>query len=161
MPPRMRTNLLTMATGRCLFLWPQHVPHFSAHSAQTQPPGRDVFPLSTAPCLAPAMRLLLIAATYCTLKGFLGATSGKVPSWQCSGPKRHGFNHWVGKIPWRRHGTPLHYSCLENSMDRGAWQVTVHGVTKSQTQLKRLSTYTCTVLISAPAALPRGSLKFP
>ena len=32
-------------------------------------------------------------------------------------------------------GYPLHYSCLENSMDRRAWQATVHGVTKSQTQL--------------------------
>ena len=30
---------------------------------------------------------------------------------------------------------PLHYSCLENFMDRGAWQATVHGVTKSWTQL--------------------------
>ena len=30
---------------------------------------------------------------------------------------------------------PLQYSCLEISMDRGAWQVTVHGVEKSQTQL--------------------------
>ena len=29
----------------------------------------------------------------------------------------------------------LQYSCLESSMDRGAWQATVHGVTKSQTQL--------------------------
>ena len=32
-------------------------------------------------------------------------------------------------------GNPLQYSCLENSMDRGAWQATVHGVTKSQTWL--------------------------
>ena len=31
------------------------------------------------------------------------------------------------------HGNPLQYSCLENSMDRGAWRATVHGVTKSQT----------------------------
>ena len=31
--------------------------------------------------------------------------------------------------------TPLQYSCLENSMDRGAWQAIVHGVTKSRTQL--------------------------
>ena len=30
-------------------------------------------------------------------------------------------------------GNPLQYSCLENLMDRGAWQATVHGVTKSQT----------------------------
>ena len=32
-------------------------------------------------------------------------------------------------------GYPLQYSCLENSMDRGAWWATVHGVTKSQTRL--------------------------
>ena len=32
-------------------------------------------------------------------------------------------------------GNPLQYSCLENSMDRGAWQTTVHGAAKSQTQL--------------------------
>ena len=39
------------------------------------------------------------------------------------------------------HGTPLQYSCLENPMDRGAWCTTVHGVTKSQTQLKGLGTH--------------------
>ena len=32
-------------------------------------------------------------------------------------------------------GNPLHYSCLGNPVDRGAWQVTVHGVAKSATQL--------------------------
>ena len=36
-------------------------------------------------------------------------------------------------------GKPLQYSCLENSMNRGAWQATVHRVTKSHTQPKRLS----------------------
>ena len=35
-----------------------------------------------------------------------------------------------------RIGNPLQYSCLENPMDRGAWQATVHGVARSQTQLK-------------------------
>ena len=30
-------------------------------------------------------------------------------------------------------GNTLHYSCLKNSMDRGAWWVTVHGVVKNQT----------------------------
>ena len=38
-----------------------------------------------------------------------------------------GFDPWVGKISWRRQGNPLQYSGLENSMDRGAWQATVHG----------------------------------
>ena len=42
---------------------------------------------------------------------------------------------WVGKIPWRRERLPLQYSCLENSMGRGAWQATVHGATKSWTRL--------------------------
>ena len=40
---------------------------------------------------------------------------------------------------------PLQYSCLENPMDRGAWWATVHGVTKSRTRLKRLSTHALTV----------------
>ena len=42
------------------------------------------------------------------------------------------------------HGNPLQYSCLENPMDRGAWWATIHRVTKSQTQLKWLSTHACT-----------------
>ena len=32
------------------------------------------------------------------------------------------FNPWVGKIPKGGNGNPLQYSCLENSMDRAAWQ---------------------------------------
>ena len=40
-----------------------------------------------------------------------------------------------GRSPRGGHGSALQYSCLENPMDRGAWQATVHGVTKSQTQL--------------------------
>ena len=39
------------------------------------------------------------------------------------------------KFPWRREWLPLQYSCLENSMDRGAWQSTAHGVSKSRIQL--------------------------
>ena len=42
------------------------------------------------------------------------------------------------RSPGERKGYSLQYSCLENSMDRGAWQAAVHGVTKSQTQLNNL-----------------------
>ena len=35
-----------------------------------------------------------------------------------------------GRSPGEGNGTPLQYSCVENSMDRGTWQATVHGVTK-------------------------------
>ena len=45
----------------------------------------------------------------------------------------------LGRSPGKGHSNPLQYSCLENSVDRGAWWATVHGVTKSQTRLKRLS----------------------
>ena len=41
----------------------------------------------------------------------------------------------LGKFPGVGIGNPLQYSCLENSMDRVGWWATVHGVTKSQTQL--------------------------
>ena len=47
----------------------------------------------------------------------------------------------LGRSPGGGHGNPLQDSCLENTVDRGAWQATVHKVTKSQTQLKRLSTH--------------------
>ena len=41
----------------------------------------------------------------------------------------------LGRSPGGGYGNPLQYSCLENSMDRGAWRATVHGVAKSQTEL--------------------------
>ena len=40
-----------------------------------------------------------------------------------------------GRSPGGRNGNPLQYSCLENSMDRGAWWATVHGVSKSRIRL--------------------------
>ena len=39
----------------------------------------------------------------------------------------------LGRSPGGGHGNPLQYSCLENSMDKGAWWAIVRGVTKSQT----------------------------
>ena len=53
--------------------------------------------------------------------------------------KRWGFDPWMGRIPRRKNGKPLQDSCLENSMDTGAWQAAVHGVRKSRTKLKWLS----------------------
>ena len=52
-----------------------------------------------------------------------------------------------GRSPGGGHGKPLQDSCLENPMNRGTWQATVHRVMKSQTQLKRLSMH---VYIMAP-----------
>ena len=46
-----------------------------------------------------------------------------------------GLSPGLGRSPGDGNGNPLQYSCLENFLDRRAWQATVHGVTKSQTQL--------------------------
>ena len=45
----------------------------------------------------------------------------------------------LGRSPGEGQHNPLQYPCLENPRDRGAWWATVHGIAKSQTQLKRLS----------------------
>ena len=64
----------------------------------------------------------------------------KNPSANAGDAKDVGWIPGLGKSPGGLgHGNPLQYSCLENSMDRGAWGVTVHRVSKSWTQLKRLS----------------------
>ena len=47
----------------------------------------------------------------------------------------------LGRSPGEGNSNPLQYSCLENPMDRGVWQATVHGVANTQTQLKQLSTW--------------------
>ena len=42
-----------------------------------------------------------------------------------------------GRSPGEENGNPLQYSCLENSMDRGTWQATVHGIAKSRPVVTR------------------------
>ena len=63
--------------------------------------------------------------------------SGKESTCQCRRYKRHSFDPWaaMGRSHGGENGNPLQYSCLENSIDRGSWQATVHGVAKSWTQL--------------------------
>ena len=56
-----------------------------------------------------------------------------------------GLIHGLGRCLAEGNGYPLQYSCLEKSTDRGVWQATVHGVTKSWTWL---SDYTFTFIIS-------------
>ena len=60
---------------------------------------------------------------------------GKESNCQCRRPRdSSSFPGW-GRPPEIGNGNPLQFSCLGNSTDRGAWQATVHGVTKRQTQL--------------------------
>ena len=62
--------------------------------------------------------------------------SGQENACQCRTCERHKFNlPGSGRSPGIRNGNPFQYCCLENPMDREAWQATVHGVAKSRTRL--------------------------
>jgi len=78
----------------------------------------------------------------CVCVHFPGDTSGKESAFNAGDIRRLRFDPWIVKIPWGKHGNPLQYSCLENPMDRGAWQAIVHRVTKSRTWLKWFSSST-------------------
>ena len=65
-------------------------------------------------------------------KGFSGGSDSKESA--CNAGEL-GSIPGSGRSPGEGNGNPLQCSSLENSMDRGAWQATVHGVKKSQTQL--------------------------
>ena len=59
-----------------------------------------------------------------------------------------GFIPGLGRYPGEGNGTPLQYSCLQNSMDVGAWSATVHGVAKSRTRLNDFTfTLECTFVL--------------
>ena len=52
-----------------------------------------------------------------------------------------GLTPGSGRFPGVGNGNPLQYYCLENPMDRGAWQAPVHGVTKELDTTEELSTH--------------------
>ena len=64
--------------------------------------------------------------------GFLGGSDGKETA--CNVGDLESISG-LGQSPVGGNGNPFQYSCLENSMDRGAWWVTVHGVAKHRTRL--------------------------
>ena len=72
--------------------------------------------------------------THTCITSFPGGTVGKNPPASALGAGDVGLILGLGKSG-EGNGNPLQYSCLENSMDRGAWHAAVHRVTKSQTQL--------------------------
>ena len=61
---------------------------------------------------------------------FPGGSDGK--EFACSAGDQ-GLTPGSERCPGEENGRPLQYFCLENSMDKGAWRATVHGVAKSQT----------------------------
>ena len=70
----------------------------------------------------------------------------KNPSANAGDVRKAGSIPGSGRSPGGGHGSPLQCSCLENPMDGGAWQATVHGVEKSCTQRK--SDLACSHILS-------------
>ena len=64
------------------------------------------------------------------MQGFLGGSDGKASAHEVGDL---GLIPGLGRSLGEGNGNPLQYSCLENSMDGGAWWATFHGVAKSQT----------------------------
>ena len=101
---------------------------------------------STDTCICMAVSLLLSIWNYHSIfnqpyfnTGFLSGSVVKNPPANAGEMRDTGLIPGSGRFPGGGHGNPLQYSSLENSMDRGAWQATVHRVAKSQTGLKWLS----------------------
>ena len=67
-----------------------------------------------------------------SFKDFPSGSDGKESAWNAG---TVGCIPASGRSPGEGNGNPLQYSCLGNTMDRGAWHAAVHGVTKSRTGL--------------------------
>ena len=65
---------------------------------------------------------------YTFSRGFQGGASGKEPACQFRRLKRHRFDPWAGKIPWRRAWQPTPVFFPGEPHGRGAWQATVYRV---------------------------------
>ena len=86
-------------------------------------------------CFPHLIPFFFLKTIKCHVSGFPDGFVGKESA--CNAGDRGSIPEWVWSLGGG-HGTPLQFSCLENPMDR-AWKATVYRITKSQTQLKRLS----------------------
>ena len=106
--------------------------------------------------------LLFTFFCVCLYTGILGTSQVvlvvKNPSANAGDITDKGSISGSGRSPGGGHGNPLQYSCLENLMDRGAWQVIVHSVTKSRTRLKWLSMHAQWASCLEPVALNTFSI---
>ena len=136
--PMSQRDISSPKTGNLLLHWRGRTPPHPAHILQHMVGYGSRTMLQT--CVIPdalnhwwicpwlwALSLILKLG-----KGFPGGLDDKESAWN-SGDL--GLIPGWGRSPREGNGNPLWYSCLENPMDRGAWQATDHGVTKSQTQL--------------------------
>ena len=79
---------------------------------------------------------------YMHFQGFPDGASGKEPLANAGDIRDAGSILGSGRYLGGEPRNPFQYACLENYMDRGAWQATVHRATQHRTQLKQLSMHT-------------------
>ena len=75
-------------------------------------------------------------SAFLSKRDFPGGSDGKASAYNVGEP---GSSPGSGRSPGEGNGNPFQYSCLENPMDGGAWQTTVHGVPKNWTQLSNFT----------------------
>ena len=90
----------------------------------------DAGPLSSSPATAAFCALHTHTHTHTLSTGFPGGSGSK--EFACNAADL-GSIPGLGRSPGEGNGKPLQYSCLENPMDRAAWQATVHGIAESDT----------------------------
>ena len=90
-------------------------------------------------------------------QGHRWGLSSKAPACNAGAAGDAGSIPGSGRSPGGGHGHSLQYSCLENPTDKGASWATVHGVARSRTQLKQLSTRACIVTCEKGVPEPLGS----
>ena len=93
----------------------------------------------------------LVSKDFCDTFSWINTWTSQValvvknpPACQYSRRRRHWFDPWIGKSPWRKAWQPTPVFLPVESHGQRAWQNTVHRVSKSQTQLKQLSRHTHT-----------------
>ena len=88
-------------------------------------------------CLTPPQQIMILNSTLLGAKGgFSGGSDSKEPAYSAG---NLGLIHRLGRLPGEGNRYPLQCSCLENSMDRGAWRATVHGVEKESNTTEQLT----------------------
>ena len=102
------------------------------------PPADALYPLNanssftpTPSAWHPPFSFLSLNLTRLGALSYPGVSDGKESACNAGDP---GSIPGLGRSPGEGNGNPLQYSCLENPMDRGAWQGVDHGIAKSQTQ---------------------------
>ena len=96
-----------------------------------------------------------------TIECFLGGAMVKILPANAELTRDVGSIPGSGRYPGGGHGNSPQYSCLENPIDKGAQRTAVHRATKSQTQLKQLSTHAMSILSTAHQGLPCWQIQMP